>query len=169
MFCRYFIDDFVFFTFLLLCLHVSQCLWQCLYVKGGPPHGRRYVASIPSPFSLPLWTRNSSPEKKLKRIVFLRRSTRASYPTRLVLVYVRCVHITKRAYGTVLSADSSFHKATTCIHGSLTFSLFILITLIQPQITYCLSAFRFHVGSLHQDFRCRSSVCKSLSHTWLNW
>jgi len=27
----------------------------------------------------------------------------------------------------------------------------ILITLIQPKITYCLSTFRLHVGSLHQD------------------
>ena len=28
----------------------------------------------------------------------------------------------------------------------------ILVTLIQPKITYCLSTFRLHVGSLHQDW-----------------
>jgi len=28
----------------------------------------------------------------------------------------------------------------------------IFITLIQPKITYCLSTFRLHVGSLHQDW-----------------
>ena len=27
----------------------------------------------------------------------------------------------------------------------------VLITLIQPKITYCLSTFRLHVGSLHHD------------------
>jgi len=38
----------------------------------------------------------------------------------------------------------------------------ILITLIQPKTTYCLSTFRLHVGSLHQESGLTSSAGRHL-------
>jgi len=46
----------------------------------------------------------------------------------------------------------------------------ILITLIQPKQHTVYRRFGFTSEAfIRTDFRCRSSVCKSLSHTWLNW
>jgi len=48
------------------------------------------------------------------------------------------------------SSDGSTGK--TCLGGGMHCpSASIFFTLIQPKTTYCLSTFRLHVGSLHQD------------------
>ena len=42
----------------------------------------------------------------------------------------------------------------------------ILITVIQPKITYCLSTFRLHVGSLHQDWLPVPVVSMRIRQSW---